>query len=362
MTDWRNRAIELKKSLSWTETAKTIQTEYFPRDELSIVYNRVRAHVRRNGEIPKTANLADLIKTGKSISDISSKMGVSERVALACIEDMKDEGYCIDLVNGIYKLSHTPHYEPKTIDVDWKGDKIIRFGMLGDTQINSKYTQITYLHEAYDIFEREGIETVYHTGDLDDGEKMRPGHEYEIYTHGSDDHVDEIVKVYPKRKKVKTKFICGNHDAAYIKLAGIDIGEQVQGKRDDMEYLGQSQAFINLTPNCTLELRHPNDGTAYAISYKIQKMIDAMSGGEKPNILAVGHYHKKDDLFYRNVHSIQTGCLQAQTPFMRGRSISAVLGYFIIEIHVDDAGQIARLKPEFFPFYKAIPEDYKNWR
>ena len=38
-----------------------------------------------------------------------------------------------------------------------------------------------------------------------------------------------------------------------------------------MIYLGQSDAVISLTPNCTLELRHPLDGTAYALSYKLQK-------------------------------------------------------------------------------------------
>ena len=32
------------------------------------------------------------------------------------------------------------------------------------------------------------------------------------------------------------------------------------------------------------------------------KMIEAMESDSKPNILAVGHYHKAEYLFYRNVH------------------------------------------------------------
>ena len=85
-----------------------------------------------------------------------------------------------------------------------------------------------------------------------------------------------------------------------------------------MKYLGMSVATINLTPNCILELRHPIDGTAYANSYKPQKMIDAMQGGEKPNILAIGHYHKMEYMLYRNIHAFQTGCFQAQSTVDEG--------------------------------------------
>ena len=88
---------------------------------------------------------------------------------------------------------------------------------MGDTQINSNYTQITHLHNLYDLYEREGITEVYHVGDIDEGEEMRKGHKYECYKQGADAHVEEIVKVYPKRNGITTHFITGNHDASMIK-------------------------------------------------------------------------------------------------------------------------------------------------
>jgi hypothetical protein len=94
----------------------------------------------------------------------------------------------------------------------------------------------------------------------------------------------------------------------------------------------------------------------------MQKMIESMSGGEKPNILAVGHYHKAEYIFYRNVHTFQTGCTLAQTPWMKGKGIAAHIGGWIVEVHVDDEGTITRLKQEYIPFYKAIKEDWLNWR
>jgi DNA polymerase II small subunit/DNA polymerase delta subunit B len=86
-----------------------------------------------------------------------------------------------------------------------------------------------------------------------------------------------------------------------------------------------------------------------------------MEADSKPNILAIGHYHKLEYLFYRNIHCFQTGCFQMQTPFTRGKGISVHLGGWIITIEVDDKGYIQRMIPEMIPFYKGIRDDYKNW-
>lgn len=259
------------------------------------------------------------------------------------------------------KIEVVQNFEPTVKMVDWHGNSIIRFGLIGDTQINSKYTQLTHLHAFYDECARQGIKHVYHTGDIDEGDQMRMGHQYECYSQGADDHVDEIVRVYPRRDGMTTHFITGNHDASITKRSGHDIGRAIAVKRPDMEYLGQDCALICLTPNCTLELRHPWDGTAYAMSYKIQKMVEAMAGGEKPNMLAVGHYHKSEYFMYRNVHCFQTGCFQAQTPFMRGKGIAAAMGGWIIGALVDKEGTITNLRSEWIPYYCAIKDDYRNW-
>ena len=252
--------------------------------------------------------------------------------------------------------------EPERHKANWDGTETLRFAIMGDTQFGSKYAQITYLHDFYDLCEKEGIHDVYHTGDITDGIKMRPGHEYELYLISADEMRDDVVRNYPKREGITTHFITGNHDASLYKHVGYDIGQAIANLRPDMKYLGRDCAVVNLTPNCTLELRHPWDGTAYAISYKIQKMVEAMESDSKPNILAVGHYHKAEYLFYRNVHALQTGCFQGQTPFTRGKGISVHTGGYIVTIHVDENGTIRRFLPEFVPFYRSITDDYKNFK
>lgn len=258
------------------------------------------------------------------------------------------------------KVEVIQNLEPTEHDAPWNGNRIITFGLMGDTQINSKYTQLTHLHRFYDICAERGVKMIYHTGDIDEGERMRPGHTYDCYNQGADDHVDEIVRVYPKREGIKTYFITGNHDASMIKHCGFDIGRAIAEKRPDLKYLGRDCAVVHLTPNCTLELRHPWDGTAYAFSYKIQKAVDSMDE-EKPDILAVGHYHKAEYIFYDGVHCFQTGCFQSATPFTKGKNISVHMGGWIVSAEVDGGGRIQRIVPEFIPFYKGIKNDYKNY-
>ena len=259
------------------------------------------------------------------------------------------------------KFEAIQNFTPVRHELEWDGHTRFTFGLIGDTHLNSKYTQLTHLHKFYDLCVKRGVKNVYHTGDIDEGEQMRTGHQYDCYTQGADEHIREIVKNYPSRDEIITHFITGNHDSSIYKSVGIDIGKIIAAKRSDMHYLGRDWAKIEITPNCVLELRHPWDGSAYAISYKPQKMIESMEADSKPNLLAIGHYHKLEYLFHRNVHSFQTGCFQSQTPFTRGKGISVHLGGWIVTIEVDKNGYIRRIAPEMIPFYKGIDRDYTKW-
>lgn len=252
--------------------------------------------------------------------------------------------------------------EPTHHSTKWDGTETIRFGLVSDTHLGSKYDQLTYLHEFYDLCEQEGITDIYHAGDVTDGLKMRTGHEFEVYTVAADEMVDNVIKNYPCRKNITTYFITGNHDASIYKHVGYDVGHAIARGRPDMVYLGRDCAVINLTPECTLELRHPWDGGAYSLSYRIQKMIEAMEADSKPNILVVGHYHKSLYMFYRNIHALYPGCFQSQTPFTRGKCISTQMGGYIVEVKVDKDGTIQAFKSQFVPFYKPAKDDYKKWK
>lgn len=319
MKHWHERALELaKQGMQPREVTDVIEKEYGYAS-----YSAVKSYIWHHRNDP--------------VSDAPSTQKQEKRVAIQ-------------------------NQEPNHHISNWDGTRKIKFAIMGDTQLGSKYAQIEYLHRFYDLCASEGITDVYHTGDITEGLKMRPGHEYELYAVSADDMRDDVVKNYPLRPGITTHFITGNHDASIYKQVGYDIGQAIARERPDMHYLGRDCAVVNITPNCTLELRHPWDGTAYAISYKVQKMIEAMESDSKPNILAVGHYHKAEYIFYRNVHCLQTGCFQGQTPFTRGKGISIHMGGWIVTVHVDQFGTIQRFAPEFVPFYASIKDDYKNFK
>lgn len=171
--------------------------------------------------------------------------------------------------------------------------KEMRIGVVSDSHIGSLYERIDILEAAYDVFEKHGITAVYHCGDMCEGSsRMHAGQEFEVYAHGADAQVQEAIKKYPFRKNIKTYFIAGSHDLSFWKSDGIDIGEQIAEKRRDMVYLGKELADIMIgEKKNTIRMRmfHPRFGSAYALSYLSQKYIDSLAGGQKPQILLIGH-------------------------------------------------------------------------
>jgi len=264
--------------------------------------------------------------------DLEDEVGQDERVA--------------KLLRQIDELRR--HHESTKLTL--KGTTF-RFGVLGDTQIGSLYTDYALLEFAYKTFRDEGVTEVLHAGDIMDGIKMYKGHEYELEAHGEDSQLKLVEERYPYKEGITTRFIDGNHDRSFWKLCGSVTGEKIAARRPDLHYLGYMEADIVLGEGrqaATVRLAHPEDGTAYAISYKTQKYLNELPSGTKPDILLIGHYHKSEFLYYRGVLSYQVGCIQAQTPWMRGRKIGAAQGFWILEITVG-RDRVVRVNQTFYP-------------
>jgi hypothetical protein len=233
-----------------------------------------------------------------------------------------------------------------------------RFGVTGDNHLCSRYERLDVLNALYDLFEGEGITRVFNTGNWIDGEARFNKHDLKV--HGLDNQLNYWIDNYPQRPGVVTEYITGDdHEGWYTQREGINVGKYAERKardagREDLVFLGHMEADIILpAPNGQTVVRvlHPGGGSAYAISYTSQKIVESYTGAEKPNILLDGHYHKAGYNYIRGVHVVQTACTQDQTPFMRKKRLAAHLGGWIIEFSVDEQGAITRFKKEFIPFY-----------
>lgn len=352
-----------KYGQKWAKIAAELSAEFGERIDSEKVRSYYRYQHRDDEEKQikepiKAIDLLKLLDKPHTLAELAEKTGLSQRIVLAKIDDYRDEGYQINNLDDRYQLCKVIVPKENLHTADWSGNSIIRFGVVSDTHLGSKWQQLTHLNTLYDLFEREKIDTVFHPGDITDGCNMRRGMEYEVFAHGVDEQAQYVVDKYPFRKGIVTKFITGNHDHSGVKAAGVDIGRIISSKRADMEYLGMNNAKVMITPKCSVELNHGLDGASYALSYSPQKYLDSLSGGTKANILLSGHRHKALYMFYRNVHEFEAGTLCAQTPWMRGKRIAAHVGGWIIEVHVDNQGTITRCKGEFIPFYKMLENDY----
>jgi len=225
-------------------------------------------------------------------------------------------------------------------------DNTLTFGAVADTHLGSRFEALDQLHAIYERFEGEGVTEVLHAGDIIDGHDVYKGQRYEIHAQGWEEQRKWTVDNYPSAKGITTNFIVGNHDQSFKKAANIDVGHSLMKDRPDMNYLGADYANVVFkTENkrkFTVGLMHPGGGSAYALSYKPQKIVEQLEGGTKPNLLIIGHFHKAEFMpSYRNVAVLQAGCLQWQTPFMVTKGLAAHVGAWIVRVCVQDRKMLA---------------------
>ena len=230
--------------------------------------------------------------------------------------------------------------------------KKLRFGVFGDTHIGNKHYDRKLMEYASDMFNARDIDFVVFTGDLCEGhyESKRQGSIFELEYIGGDAQVNEAVKDLRRIKK-PIYGITGNHETnTFFKMSGFDIGVRVEEKLKNFHYLGQGRGIIQLPFGKKIEVIHPDGGSSYAISYRSQKIAESLEGGTKPEVLLIGHYHKAEYLFYRNIHILQTGCLEGQTDFMRNKHLSAHKGFWVVDMEVSKDG-VSKISPTFYPAY-----------
>lgn len=247
--------------------------------------------------------------------------------------------------------------------LDPKEEKTGRIGIVSCTHFGSKYMQLSHLYNFYEQCEKRNVDRIINCGDVTDGTGyVYRGQRFEMFLQGYDEQLDYLVEMYPK-SSIPTDFISGNHDDSFVKGSGSDIIREACRLRKDFSYYGRYMAYLNLRGGkIRTRIHHAEGGLAYAISYKFQKYIETLSSEEKPQLYLLGHYHKEFSMFSRNIHCIQIGCFQSQTPYLRRKSLNPdVCGTIIDYSLANDNWSIGSIKKEIIPYYKHIKNDYKNF-
>ena len=145
--------------------------------------------------------------------------------------------------------------------------------------------------------------------------------------------------------------IDGNHDRWFIKNSGAYIVQDICENLENCMFLGNDEGDL-VVNNVIIKLWHGEDGNSYSLSYRIQKIIEAFVGGQKPQILLCGHVHKALYLpCERNIHAFGTGALSRQSKWMRSKRLANHAGFWIIEFTYNEKG-VSDCSEKFYNFYE----------
>ncbi len=234
--------------------------------------------------------------------------------------------------------------------LDFAGERV-KILALTDTHIGSAYTDEAYIDAAIQEGMRQGCDIAVHAGDVTEGMSGRDGHVYELSRIGYKAQRDAAIEAL-SRWNMPWYMIAGNHDAWYLAKAdaGADIVEDICAAIPHANYLGLHEGDIDIS-GVKVRLWHGEDVGSYATSYRLQKLIESFSGGEKPAVLLCGHTHKAGYFFERNVHAVTLGSIQKQSAWMRRKRLPAHCGFWILDMTIGD-GEVKSFTSTFYPFYK----------
>jgi hypothetical protein len=327
------------------------------------LYQKAEAPAEQKpGQLSDLANqICVAIGTRKrTIEDLADLFSVPPKSVRAALDELRTHGIILETQGDALQIgkSLAPIEAPQKIDTARHGEIEIPIGLIADTHLCSRYARLDVLADIYDRFAANGIENVYHAGNWIDGEARFNTHDLDV--HGAYRQVDFFVRNYPRHKNITTHILSGDdHEGWYTQRDGFNMGQILLATaseygRDDFVDLGYMERDIELAQeegSARLRIVHPGGGSAYAISYAPQKYVETLQGGEKPTIIIMGHYHKFGYDYPREVHVVQPGCVQDQTPFLRKRKIQAMVGGCIAWIKQSRAGIVTSFKIEWLPYY-----------
>lgn len=319
------------------------------------------------GQLPKVKEVGPedirraLKRGAMNPGELAEALGGNAQSISKLLRKMKEAGALIfETPDGRFDLLSSINLESRVHEVKGeRGEWTHHFGFVTDNHLCNKHSRLDVLRAAYDHFERQGITRVFNAGNWIDGEARFNKTEL-VTAPGMDRQLDYLIEQYPERGGITTHYIAGDdHEGWYQQREGVEVGHYLQMRaerqgRHDLKYLGYAEADIKLrfgAGSAVMRVVHPGGGSAYAISYTDQKRAESYQGGEKPHVELVGHYHKFNHGYPREIHTLQGGCTCDQTLFMRKKRLQAHLGFSEVKIKQRQDGAIERFSAEWFPFY-----------
>jgi predicted phosphodiesterase len=292
-------------------------------------------------------------KNPPSVEELADHFDVAPKNIRGMCSELQERGFRVaNLDSGRVSLQKIAPDKQNVHKSLLEGEEI-KIGLVSDTHLSSNEQALDHLELAYDVFAEEGITEVYHAGDFTSGVGIFPQQHSAIFNHTYEDQVEYLVNHYPSRPGITTRGITGNHDIeGGFGRIGANPVVALANCREDIDFLGDYSAWVELPGGAYLHLLHGKGSMSYAYSYKAQKLVDGYPSGRKPAILAVGHWHVHGTLEHRSVQVVFPGCFEWQSQFMQRLALTPAVGFHILHATIGDDGSLVKFIPEWHRFYE----------
>jgi len=226
--------------------------------------------------------------------------------------------------------------------------KKITFGLISDTHIGSKFYRPDILRHAAENFKRHNVDFVLNCGDTVEGMSNRPGHVFEVdplQGLGISKQAEYMAEEFKQFGDLAVYSIeaQGSHGGWAYKMGntGLEIGQflemaskvtpdgEIREGGGQYKFIGYDVADFEIN-GVVIRLRHPERLT-------LEEFVNRLMPGNKPHVAIQGHFHSAVGYSpHRNVHTVDAGCMQGQTPFLARLGSVPIMGYWIITITVGD--------------------------
>ena len=310
-----------------------------------------------------------------SAGEISREVNRSKEYVKEIIAQLQERGYDVEYDDDTRQVKLEPHehcqLDPLKLSI-LKGETL-KFGLLSDMHLGSKFQCLSILRTAYEVFAKEDCYFAINAGDIVDGINMYKGQTAELFAHGADEQLDYAVENYP-RAAFKTYLVAGNHDLSFKKTAGLNICRSIARLRDDIVYRGDCATDFIFKDRYRFHIIHPDGGGSYARSYKPQKIVEAIINEavaearnyfsevameQIPVASGIGHYHTAGWFPLAGLNAFMLPCLQRQTDYMKRKALSPDIGFFIVTVRFDKKERACKIIPEYYPMGHYVRE--RDW-
>ena len=306
--------------------------------------------------VKKEISTRDIVLGNKrptALSSLAQRYEIPTHELEATVKELQKEGYGIDISGDtIYRKHVDVQSEP--VDLSQRFKKHFKFAVVSDTHFGNKNARVDALNTFYDIAQTEGCHDTFMCGDITDGVNPFQGSIQEQDLPNQDDQVDMVVREYPRRRGMVTRFITGNHDNKEYARGGSDCGKSIADQRDDLQYLGMIDRTVQMSEGgVTAELIHPAGNQAFSLSYKSQKDLQSRSEDDLPDLYMSGHFHQAWYGHFKGVEVLSVPSFKDNGLWERRLGLTGVVGGWVVEGKLNDEGtRIDRFRPELVTFRK----------